>query len=250
MRFGEDDAGVELEVAGGIAQVRLSRPAKLNALTPVVIDALEQVLAWLATHDDVRCVVLSGDGRSFCAGMDVSVLQGGGGIGPLSPRSHGIANRAQHCTLGWRALGMPVIAAIHGHCYGGGLQIALGADIRIAAPDARLSVMEMRHGLVPDMGLFVLARGLVRDDFLRELVYGAREFSGKEAASLGLVTRVAGDPLDRAMALAAEIAQRSPRAIRAAKRLLSAMHDADAAQLLQAESDEQTGLIEAMARAG
>jgi enoyl-CoA hydratase/carnithine racemase len=143
---------------------------------------------------------------------------------------------------------VPVIAAITGHCFGAGMQIALGADLRIAASDARLSVMEMKHGLVPDLGGFVLARGLVREDQWRELVYTAREVPGDEAQALGLVTRVAADPLAEATAMAREIAGKLPAAIRAAKRLANMMVEDDRASLLQAESDEQQVLVDAVIR--
>ncbi|MBM3596483.1 MAG: enoyl-CoA hydratase, partial [Alphaproteobacteria bacterium] len=136
------------------------------------------------------------------------------------------------------------IAAIAGHCFGAGLQIALGADLRIAASDARLAVTEIKHGIVPDLGGFVLARGLVREDDWRKLVYTARQVSGEEARALGLVTRLAADPLAEATALAREIAAKSPAAIRAAKRLANAMAGSDSARLLQAESDEQQVLVD------
>ena len=245
MRFGDEDTSLTVAKADGVAQVRLDRPAKLNALNPAMMTAIEQALAYLGTVDDLRCVVLAGEGRSFCVGIDLAVLAGGG-IAPLAPRTHGEANALQYCATGWRALPVPVIAAISGHCFGAGMQIALGADLRIAAPDARLSVMEMKHGLVPDLGGFVLARGLVREDHWRELVYTAREVSGEEALALGLVTRVAADPLAEATVLAHEIAGKSPAAIRAAKRLAHAMTEADGASLLQAESDEQQVLVDAL----
>lgn len=245
MRFDADDGGVSVVIEQGVAQVRLSRPAKLNALNAWMFDAIAAAIDHLAGIADLRCVVLAGEGRSFCVGIDLAVLASGG-IGALGPRSHGTANALQYCATGWRSLPVPVIAAISGHCFGAGMQIALGADLRIAAGDARLSVMEMKHGLVPDLGGFVLARGLVREDHWRELVYTAREVSGEEAQTLGLVTRVASDPLAEATALAQEIAGKSPSAIRAAKRLAGAMGDASAAELLQSESDEQQALIDAL----
>jgi enoyl-CoA hydratase/carnithine racemase len=211
--------------------------------------ALEEAIAYLGALDDLRCVVLSGEGRSFCSGMDVSVLSGAG-IGPLSPRTHGMANRAQHCSLGWRTLPVPVIAAVRGHCFGGGLQLAMGADIRIARPDARFSVMELRHGLVPDMGLFALVRGIVREDVLRDLIFTAREFSGEQALQLGFATRTDAEPLEAAMALAHDIAGKSPLAIRAAKRLVERMAENDMAALLLAESQEQDAIIATLSGQG
>jgi len=152
----------------------------------------------------------------------------------------------QFCAWGWRELPVPVIAAINGHCFGAGIQIALGADIRIAAPDAHLSIMEMRHGLVPDMGAYALARGVIREDIMRELVYTARRVPGEEAQGLGLITRIADDPLAAAIELAREIAGQSPAGIRAAKRLFRQMAEGDAATILQAESDEEEPLVTAL----
>lgn len=245
MRFGSDDASVTVAMDGGVAQVRLDRPAKLNALTPGMFEAVAAAIDWLGGEAELRCVVLAGEGRSFSAGIDLAALARGG-IAPLGPRTKGDANLMQHCATGWRNLPIPVIAAISGHCFGAGMQIALGADLRIAAPDARLSLMEIKHGLVPDLGGFVLARGLVREDHWRELVYTAREVSGEEAQALGLVTRVAADPLAEATALACEIAGKAPAAIRAAKRLANRMTGTDAPTLLQAESDEQQVLVDAL----
>lgn len=244
-RFGTQGEGVRLVIGEGVADVALDRPDKLNALSPALFSAIAEAIASLAGRDDVRCVVLSGEGRSFCAGIDLASLAGGG-VPPLSPRTHGPANLPQHCAWGWRELPVPVIAALHGHVFGAGLQIALGADLRIAAPDARLCVMELRHGIVPDLGLFALARGLVRADNLREWTYTAAEFSGEQGVALGFVTRTHDDPHAEAMATAKRIAAASPHAIRAAKRLANAMDDAGAAALLQAESDEQQVLLDAL----
>jgi len=144
---------------------------------------------------------------------------------------------------GWRELPVPVIAAVHGVAFGGGLQIALAADIRIVAPDARLAVMEARWGLVPDMAGIALLRGVVREDVARELTYTARQVSGTEAAALGLATRTADEPYAAAMALAAQVAAASPRAVRGAKRLFGLAQDAAAAQILLAESREQQALL-------
>jgi enoyl-CoA hydratase/carnithine racemase len=243
MRFGDDDAGVTVSSVGGVTHVRLARPGKLNALSPVMFAAIAQAIDHIAGDADLRCVVLSGEGRSFCTGIDLAALTSGG-IAPLGPRTHGAANHMQYCATGWRTLPVPVIAALHGHVFGAGLQVAMGADVRIATPDARLCVMEMKHGLVPDLGGFMLARGTVRADHWRELVYSAHEVSAEEAQALGLVTRVAADPVAEALALADTLADRAPDAIRAAKRLANAMDDAPGAALLQAESDEQQVLVD------
>jgi enoyl-CoA hydratase/carnithine racemase len=161
----------------------------------------------------------------------------------LTKRTHGISNAAQQVAMIWRQLPVPVIAAVHGVAFGGGLQVAMGADLRFVAPDARLSVMEIKWGLVPDMAGMVTMRGLVRPDILRELVLTGRIVSGEDAVGLGLATRLAADPLAEALKLAQEIAARSPDAVRAAKRLLNLAQKADAADMLMAESVEQARLI-------
>jgi enoyl-CoA hydratase/carnithine racemase len=239
------DERVSISVQDGIADVRLNRPDKLNALDSAMFTALSEASGEVAARQDVRVVVLSGNGRGFCAGIDLASLSGGlGGLfGSIEERTHGIANLFQHAAWGWRELAVPVIAAIHGVAFGGGLQIALGADIRIAAPDARLAVMEARWALVPDVAGIALLRGLVRDDVARELTYTARQFSGAEAERLGIVTRTADDPRAAALELAAQVAAVSPRAVRAAKRLFALSQDTGAAGILLAESRESGGLL-------
>jgi enoyl-CoA hydratase/carnithine racemase len=234
---------VSIEISGGIAEVALNRPDKLNALDPAMFTALSEASTALAKRDDVRVVVLSGRGRAFCAGLDLASMAGDPSSGLLDERPYGIANVFQNAAWGWRSLPVPVIAALHGVAFGGGLQIALGADIRVVAPDTKLAVMEARWGLVPDMAGIALLRGLVRDDVARELTYTARQFSGAEAAQLGLATRLADDPHAAATALAGEIAARSPRAVRSAKRLFALSQDAGADALLLAESREQELLL-------
>jgi enoyl-CoA hydratase/carnithine racemase len=235
---------VSVSVADAIADVRLNRPDKLNALDSDMFGALSEASAALAKRDDVRVVVLSGNGRAFCAGLDLGAMAGSDpSFGVLNDRAYGIANVFQNAAWGWRSLPVPVIVAIHGVAFGGGLQIALGADIRIVAPDAKLAVMEARWGLVPDMAGIALLRGLVRDDVARELTYTARQFSGAEAVTLGIATRVADDPRLAAMELAGQIAARSPRAVRSAKRLFGLSQDAGADALLLAESREQEQLL-------
>jgi enoyl-CoA hydratase/carnithine racemase len=240
----------------GVAEVRLTRAEKMNALDPPMFRELVRALADLRARVGLRAVLLHGEGKAFCAGLDMasfSVMVGEGsaaaavpGSSDLGARTHGLANMPQHIALGWRELGVPVIAAVQGVAFGGGLQLALGADVRLLARDTRLSVMEIKWGIVPDMAGHVLTRGLVRDDVLRELTYTGRVVGAEEAVAIGLGTRVCDDPLSDARALAQVIAGRSPAAIRAAKRLLNLAArngDAGAAALLQAESDEQIGLI-------
>ncbi|MBK4738725.1 crotonase/enoyl-CoA hydratase family protein [Noviherbaspirillum pedocola] len=246
------DERVRLTVRDGIADVRLMRAAKMNALDPDMFDALLATGEALMLDTSVRSVLLSGEGRAFCAGLDMASFERmreadkGGGDGlfdePLSARTHGIANAAQRiCTI-WRDLPVPVIAAVHGVAFGGGLQLALGADMRIVAPDAKLSVMEIKWGLVPDMAGIWLLRELVRPDVVRELTYTGRQVGGEEALKIGLATTLAADPYAAALEVASMIARQSPDAIRAAKRLLN-LPSHDPAAVLLAESVEQAKLI-------
>lgn len=233
-------------VADGIAEVRLNRPEKLNALDFGTFDLLIEAGQALAATPGLRAVVLSGNGRSFSVGIDLEALASGGesALSNLAARTHGDANLFQQVALQWRDLPVPVIAAIQGHALGGGMQLALGADIRIAAPDARLSIREVVWGLVPDMAGTVLLRQLVRSDVMRDLLFSGRIVTGDEALELGLATRLAADPLAAARQLAREIAASSPDAARAAKRLVNAgtgrVSDRD---MLLAEAAEQQALL-------
>lgn len=236
------DDRVTLRIEDGIADVRLTRADKMNAIDPAMFAAIGATIDTLATRTDVRCVVLSGEGRGFCAGLDMaSMARGGSGTGIERNEQGSIL--PQHVTWGWRQLPMPVIAAVHGVAFGGGFQIMSGACIRIAAPDTRFAIREVHWGLVPDMAGFPIWRGLVRDDVLRELVYTAREFDAAEALAHGFVTRLAEDPHAEALTLAKTIAGRSPHAIRGAKRLLNMAHDADPRAMLEAETAEQLKVI-------
>lgn len=232
---------VSIEMQDGVADVRLARPDKMNALDPAMFAGIIDAIATLGGMAGLRAVVLSGEGRAFCAGLDMASMAGAGSGVELAARTHGLANDFQQVAWGWRMLPVPVIAAVHGVAFGGGLQIAAGADVRIAAPDAKLSVMEIKWGIVPDMAGFALWRGTVRDDALREAAYTARTFDAAEAQALGFVTRLADDPHAEAMALARAIAGRNPHAIRATKRLANL--EGDAAAVLAAESAEQAALL-------
>jgi enoyl-CoA hydratase/carnithine racemase len=241
---------VTVDVQGGIADVRLNRVDKYNALSPDMFKAVIEAGESLADDRSVRVVLLSGNGRGFCAGLDMGSFQGmasggggGGGTGALMDRGDRPENHAQRPAYVWKRLPVPVIAAIHGVAFGGGLQIALGADIRFAAPDAKLSVMEIKWGLVPDMSLTQTLRDLVPLDVAKELTFTGRILSGVEAKELGLVTHVADEPLAAARALAEEIAGKSPDAIRAGKRLLEESWRADPRTGLELESELQTALI-------
>jgi enoyl-CoA hydratase/carnithine racemase len=234
---------VTVSVENGVADVRFARPDKLNALDPAQFEAIRGAIDRLGAMKDVRCVVLSGEGRGFCAGIDLETLASTPALRDLMPRTHGEANDFQHVAWGWRMLPMPVIAAVHGFAFGAGFQIMLGADIRIATPDAQLSMMEVRWGLAPDVAGIALLRGLVRNDVAREMTYTARKMSGDEALTLGIVTHVHADPYTRAMTLARVIAANSPDAVRASKRLFNLSLEAGSGPILLAESEEQQTLL-------
>lgn len=229
----------------GVADVRFVRAEKMNALDPEMFARIIEAGSALQRMKGLRVVVLSGEGRTFCAGLDLSnfTRTPDEDEPSLTERTYGNSNRAQQVAMQWRKLPVPVIAAVHGVCFGGGLAIASGADIRIVHPETRMSIMEMKWGLVPDMGGYALWRGLVRDDVLRELIYTNREFTGAEAQGLGLATHVDENPRNRALAIAREIADRNPHAIRAAKRLQASMMDRDTNAILLEESIEQHGIM-------
>ena len=234
---------------GGIADVRLTRADKMNALDAAMWSALIEAIDELKAKPGLRVVVLSGEGRAFCAGLDLSSLSAdrdpgaSSAGGTLSDRTRGLSNNAQYAAWGWRELPVPVIAAVHGVAFGAGSQIMAAADVRIVHPDTRIAIMEMRWGLVPDVAGMALWRTQVADDVLRELIYTNREFNGSEAKALGFATHVAEDTLAKAMDLAHVVADKNPHAIRGAKRLCNMLADATDAEILQAESDEQVKVI-------
>jgi enoyl-CoA hydratase/carnithine racemase len=234
---------VVITFEGGVADVRLARPEKLNALDPTMLEGIAGAIAQLQAAPGVRAVVLSGAGRAFCAGLDMGSMANAGSGLDLNVRSHDDANLFQHVAWGFRTLPVPVIAAVHGVAFGGGLQIMSGADLRIAHPDTRLSIMELKWGLVPDMAGIALWRTLVRDDVLRELTYTHREFTAREGLDFGFVTRLASDAHAEALRVAREIASKSPDAVRAAKRLYNLAADSDSRSILLAESREQQGVM-------
>ena len=243
---------VSISISEGVADVRLVRADKMNALDQAMFEALVAANERLSKEKGVRVVVLSGEGRAFCAGLDMGRFaamkeSGGNGIPggenrDLTKRTHGQANFPQQAVWGWRQLPVPVIAAVHGVAFGGGFQLSLGADMRFLSPDARMSVMEIKWGLVPDMAGTPILASLVRDDILRDLTYTGRIFSAQEALTYGLATRICDDPRATALEVAREIAGKSPDAIRAAKRLLNNL-SVDPGPALLAESVEQQKLI-------
>jgi enoyl-CoA hydratase/carnithine racemase len=240
-----EEPRVAVEVADHVAVVTLTRADKHNALDVAMLEAIIGAADRLASTSGVRAVVLHGAGPSFCSGLDVvSIMAAGNGLDGLVERVRGeVPNWFQRAAHAWLELPMPVIASLHGNCLGGGLQIALGADIRIAAPSTRLSVMEVKWGLVPDMSITRTLPRLVGIDVAKELTFTGRVFDGEEAARLGVVTRVTDDPLAAARQLAAEIAGRSPDAVRAAKRLYDESWTGDAQRTLALEAELQLGLI-------
>jgi enoyl-CoA hydratase/carnithine racemase len=246
---GPTEDRVSVSITDGVADVRLVRGDKMNALDAAMFEALVATSDRLSREKGLRAVVLSGEGRAFCAGLDMgrfAAMNDNSGAGAqkrdLAARTHGLANHSQQAVWGWRQLPVPVIAAIHGVAFGGGFQLALGADIRLLAPDARMSIMEIKWGLVPDMAGTPILASLVRDDILRELTYTGRIFSAQEALSYGLATKIVDDPRAAALAMALEIAGKSPDAIRAAKRMLNSL-SVDPGPALLAESVEQMALM-------
>jgi enoyl-CoA hydratase/carnithine racemase len=242
---------VTCTVVDGVADVRLNRPDKINALDAGMFVALAATGEALATDPSVRAVVLSGEGRGFCAGLDFGSFQamasgdrGAGVTSDLGSRVEGrMTNLGQQVAHVWTTLPVPVIAAVHGPALGGGLQVALGADLRIVSPDARLSVLEIRWGLIPDMtGTWVLPR-LVGIDVAKELTWTGRMVDGAEAVRIGLATRLADDPRAEALDLARQLAASSPRAIRAGKALLEQSVTGTEAEQYLAESARMHELI-------
>ena len=246
---------VTISVEDHIADVRLNRPDKYNAISPEMFQALNEAGSQLLEADDVRAVVLSGNGPGFCAGLDMNSFQGmadraesrpsnassNAGASNVAPPS--AENHAQRAAYIWRRLPMPVIAAIHGVAYGGGCQIALATDIRFAEPSAKMSVLEIKWGLIPDMSITQTLRQTVRMDVAKELTFTGRILSATEAHELGLVTHVQENARDAAFELAREIAGRSPTAVRAGKHLLETTWQSADESGFGLEAKLQTGLI-------
>ena len=245
---------IAITIEDGVADVRMTRVDKMNALDSAMFDALLAAGERLKAEPGLRAVVLSGDGRAFCAGLDMGNFgrmaevgsggsQGASSRTSLNTRTHGVANSAQYAVWQWRELPVPVIAAVHGVAFGGGFQLMLGADMRYVAPDVKLAILEIKWGLVPDMAGTQLMKHLVREDLVRELTYTGRIFSGEEAVAMGFATRVCADPRAEALATAREIAGKNPHAIRAGKRLLNAAVVTDESSGLMQETVEQVTLI-------
>ena len=235
---------VEIKIENHVAVVTLSRPDKMNALDKAMFDAIIEAGETLAKDASVRAVVLTGAGKAFCAGLDLSSLNPNGvGSTPLADRTHGIANMWQKAAWTWRELPVPVIAAIHGVAFGGGLQILSGTDIKYITASTKLSIMEVKWGIIPDMAGTQLWRHNVRDDIIRELTYTHRVFSGEDAVKYGFATHISENPLEDAMKLATEIASKSPSAIVKAKEMLNEAPYLNAADGLMSESNLQDEII-------
>lgn len=238
--------GVLVDISEHVAHVRLDRPDKRNGLDLAMFEALVEAGVRLAGDPSVRAVVLSGEGPSFCAGLDFASFMTMGSDGRerlLARGADSPANLAQRAAWVWAELPVPVVAAIRGAAFGGGLQIALACDVRLVAPDARMSVMEIRYGLVPDMTASKTLLRLVRPDVARELVYSGRIVEADEAVAIGLATRKCDDPIADALALASAIAEQSPAAIRACKRLCDETPDLDVRAAFVRETELQLGLL-------
>lgn len=237
---------VKITIENHVADVRLNRPEKYNALNPDMFKAIIEAGQSVARDTSVRAVVLSGEGRGFCAGLDFQGFEEMGKEGALNlmeRQADQIANNAQLPGMIWKQVPVPVIAALHGVAFGGGLQIALGADIRLAAPNTRLSVMEIKWGIIPDMSATQTLRDLVRIDVAKELTFSGRIVEAEEAAQLGLITKISEDPLADAHQMASEFAAKNPHAITAAKHLLESAWHGTAEQGLKLEESLQRSLM-------
>ena len=224
----------------------LNRPEKFNALDLETFNALDAAARSLASDKSVRVVILHGAGDNFCAGIDLGVLQGGGediARTLLAPVPDSPANLAQRAAYAWRELPVPVVCALQGIAFGGGFQIAMGADLRYAAPDVQLSIMESKWGMVPDMAITATLRHVVAPDKAKELAFTAGVFDAQEALRLGVVTRIEDDPLAAARLMAETVTDRSPDAIRGIKRLINEGWNLPEADSLALEAAIQVPLL-------
>jgi len=238
---------VAVTIEDHVAEVALSRPEKLNALDLDMFRELDAAVVALRKARGVRAVVLRGAGENFCAGIDLEMLQQGAGEVMqelLSVDRESGATLAQRVAFGWRALPVPVVCAIQGIAFGGGFQIAMGADLRYAAADARFSIMESRWGLIPDMAISTTLRHVVAPDRIKELAFTARVFGAEEALELGIVTRIEDDPLGAARETAAMIARRSPQSMRGIKRLVNEAWSLSEREALTLEAAIQIDLLQ------
>lgn len=236
---------VRIQIDNGVASVTLIRADKHNAMDFAMLDAVLAAQRQLRDTAALRAVILHGEGPSFCSGIDFKAVLADRGkmLRGYASLWSPVRNDFQCWSMGWRELPVPVIAAIHGNCFGAGIQLALGADIRIATPDARISIMESKWGLVPDMGGAALLRELIRIDVAKELTMTGRILSGDAALAAGVVSHVDAAPLERARQLIAEITERSPDAVAAGKFLMQEAWNAREFQALAAERRRQRQLL-------
>lgn len=235
-----------ISMDGHVARVMLDRPEKYNALDLEMFNALGAAADSLARESKVRAVVLHGAGEHFCAGIDIGVLNDPAvkiDAKMLAPLPSSAANLFQRAAYAWRELPMPVICALQGSTFGGGLQIAAGADLRYAAGDTRFSIMETKWGLIPDMAISTTLRDIVCADKLKELAWSARIFDAQEALELGMITGLEDDPLATATRVAQECAGRSPEAVRGIKRLVNEAWHLSEADSLALEAELQLGVM-------
>ncbi len=238
---------INITINNHVATVKLNRPEKMNALDEPMFHAIIEAGESIRTNPSLRCVVLVGEGKAFCAGMDTTNFSAKAGTGifanPLMKRTHGVANIFQKVAWIWRELPVPVIAAVHGAAIGGGLAIMSGADIKFVTPDTKLAIMEFKYGLIPDMAGSQLWRHSVRDDIIRELTYTHRIFSGEDAVRYGFATHLSTTPYEDALKLAEEIASKNPTAVSKAKNLFNQAPYLNEADGLLLESEEQSAVI-------
>lgn len=237
---------LKINIDGHVADVMLNRPEKYNALDVRMFEALHEAADSLAKESAVRAVVLHGAGDHFCAGIDVSVLTDPNvsiDASMLAPVAGSAANLFQRAAYGWRELKVPVICALRGTTFGGGLQIALGTDLRFSAADTRFSIMETKWGIIPDMAISTTLRDIVRPDQLKELAWSARIFNAEEALQLGIITAVHADPLAAAHEVAEDCAARSPEAIRGIKQLVNEAWHLSEPEALALEAKLQLGIL-------
>ncbi|MBW8191464.1 crotonase/enoyl-CoA hydratase family protein [Neiella marina] len=236
---------VSLTISNGIARVQLNRADKHNALDMAMFLAIEGVIKTIKSTPSVRVVIVSGQGPSFCSGIDIKSLLSSAksAIRLLWKWLPGNANLAQLVSVGWRRLQVPVIMVLHGKCWGGGMQIALGGDYRIASPDCSLAIMEARWGLIPDMGGTLALRECLSADQAMKLAMTATPIEAEQGKQLGLVTEVADDPMQAAEALADQLCQRSPDTNRTVKRLYHQLWCPQERRILALETINQIRMI-------
>ncbi|WP_158965738.1 crotonase/enoyl-CoA hydratase family protein [Paraglaciecola sp. L3A3] len=239
------ESRVTLTLESGIAKVTLNRPEKYNAIDLAMFQGIDKVIKSIKADPAIRAVIVSAAGENFCTGLDIKSV--------LSNRSSafkllwkwlpGNANLAQRMCIGWRRLNVPVIMVLHGKCWGGGMQIALGGDFRIASPDCSLAIMESRWGLIPDMGGTVALRECVASDQAIKLAMTSEIIDAKQALSMGLITQVAASPMQAATELAKQLLEKSPDSNRAIKHIYHKIWSVNQRKILALETFNQLKIL-------